>query len=212
MKNNDLYSIRFSDLATRNNVWKVLVKHFFQNYFSSEDAVLDIGCGYGEFINLVSCKKKIGLDIDGQYKKFLDKDVLFIRAFSHNIPLRDNSIDKIFISNVFEHLTRDDIDQTIHECRRILKKNGEVLILQPNIRYSNKDYWMFFDHITPIDDRALDEIFFTYHFTLIKKINKFLPLTTKSSLPKHPFFVIVYLALPLLWKIFGKQSFIIYRK
>ena len=32
-------------------------------------------------------------------------------------------------------------------------------MLQPNIRYCARDYWMYFDHITPVDDRALAEAF-----------------------------------------------------
>ena len=31
------------------------------------------------------------------------------------------------------------------------------MVLQPNIRFCAKDYWMFFDHVTPIDDRAFVE-------------------------------------------------------
>lgn len=32
---------------------------------------------------------------------------------------------------------------------------GRLLILQPNVRYCGRDYWQFFDHITPVDDRAV---------------------------------------------------------
>ncbi|PIY59787.1 SAM-dependent methyltransferase, partial [Candidatus Woesearchaeota archaeon CG_4_10_14_0_8_um_filter_47_5] len=41
---------------------------------------------------------------------------------------------------------------------------------------------------------------------------KFLPYSTKSRLPKWPLFVRIYLALPLLQDIFGKQMFIVAQK
>ncbi len=212
MKNNHLYSVRFPDLQIRDKIWTVLVNDFFQNYFSQDDTVLDIGCGYGEFINQIKCQKKIGLDIDNKYKPYLNRNVQFIHAPSFRTGMKAHSIDKIFISNVFEHLSREDIKRTIEECRRILREDGEIIILQPNIRYATRDYWMFFDHITPVDDRALQEIFSTYNFGIAKKINRFLPLTTKSSFPKNPFFVRMYLYFPLLWYIFGKQSLLIFKK
>ena len=126
--------------------------------------------------------------------------------------VKSNSINKIFVSNFFEHLTREDINLTIKECHRVLKKGGRILILQPNIRFCAKDYWMFFDHLTPIDDRALEEIFSVQDFQLKKKILRFLPYTTKSNLPKSPILIKLYLRLPFLWKIFGQQSFLIFQK
>ncbi len=208
-----LYAQRFDrDHAQRNALWKVLCSNFFQKYINTQDIVLDVATGYGEFINNISCKKKLACDINPDSKKYLDNNVQFLKSSSSKIPLKNNSVDKIFISNFFEHITREEILSTIHELHRLLKPGGNVLVLQPNIRYCAKDYWMFFDHITPIDDRALTEVFSMNGFALQKKIERFLPFTTKSKFPKSPFFVKVYLSLPFLWRIFGKQSFLVYEK
>lgn len=207
-----LYNTRFQDLTERKRIWEILIKDFFQQFFTSHDTVLDIGCGFGEFINHIRCKKKIGLDIEKGYKEFLKKDVEFITTTSSKLPLKASSVNKIFISNVFEHLTREDIANTVLECHRILKPSGQVIILQPNIRFAAKDYWMFFDHITPVDDRALDEIFLSNAFTIKKKILRFLPYTTKNSLPKASFLIKIYLRLPYFWQFFGGQSLLIYEK
>ena len=159
-----IYKKRFSGLAERNVVWSALVEHVFQKYIFTSDIVLDVGCGYGEFINSISCKKKYAIDIL-DVKKFLHKDIIFHKSSTIDIPLRSKTIDKIFVSNVFEHLSRNDIEKSIIEFKRVLKKSGEVFVVQPNVRFCGKDYWMFFDHITPIDDRALDEIFLSLgHF------------------------------------------------
>ena len=206
-----IYKIRFNDIGERKLIWKVLVTDFFQQFIKKDDVVLDAGCGYGEFINNIVCGKKIAVDLNQEAKKYLNKEVKFFLGSSTEMSfIKEKSVDKIFVSNFFEHLEREDIVKTIKEFKRVLKSRGEVLILQPNIRFCAKDYWMFFDHITPVDDRALEEIFSINGFKLKKRILKFLPYTTKSKLPKSSVFVKLYLKLPFLWKIFGQQSFLIF--
>lgn len=205
-----LYLQRFIKDKQRNNLWKVLVKHFLQQYVSRKDSLLDLASGNGEFINNIICSKKYALDLNSNTKNFLDKNIQFIHGSSIKIPLKNNTVDKIFISNFFEHIPREEIIKTIKELKRIIKPKGQIMILQPNIRFCAKDYWMFFDHITPIDDRALTEIFKVFDFKLVKKIEKFFPYSTKSNLPQHPYLVYLYLQFPILWHIFGKQSFLIY--
>lgn len=82
------------------------------------------------------------------------------------------------------------------------------LVLQPNIRYCYKDYWMFFDHITPLDDRSLTEVLEINGFNVIECKPKFLPYTTKSNLPKSIILLKIYLRFPIIQQIVGKQAFI----
>lgn len=208
-----IYKTRFNDVEERKIIWKVLVEDFFQQFIKKDNIVLDVACGYGEFINQINCGKKYAIDLNPDTTKYLNKNITFYNQSSTKIKsIKNNLIDKIFVSNFFEHIKREDIVETIKEFKRTLKSGGEVLILQPNIRFCTKDYWMFFDHVTPIDDRALEEIFSSYNFRLKKRILKFLPYTTKSKLPKSPLLIKFYLKLPILWRIFGQQSFLIFKK
>jgi ubiquinone/menaquinone biosynthesis C-methylase UbiE len=208
-----IYETRFINIEERKLIWQVLVTDFFQQYINKNDIVLDAGCGYGEFINNIICGKKIAVDLNSDTKKYLNKDVKYYHGSTTKMPfIKKNSIDKIFVSNFFEHLEKKDITKTIKEFRRILKDEGEVLVLQPNIRFCHKDYWMFFDHITALDDRVLEEVFSSQGFKLKKIVLKFLPFTMKSILPKLPIFVKLYLKLPFFWQILGKQSFLIFEK
>jgi len=84
--------------------------------------------------------------------------------------------------------------------------------IQPNIRYCYKDYWMFFDHITQLDDRSLSEVLEITGFEIVECKPRFLPYTTKCRLPKLLIFVKIYLKFPILWRIFGKQCFIYAKK
>ena len=47
-----IYEKRFSGHEDyRNRVWKILIEEFFFKWITSTDHILDLGCGYGEFIN-----------------------------------------------------------------------------------------------------------------------------------------------------------------
>lgn len=207
-----LYQNRFSNLDQRKRVWKVLVRDYFQKYFLKNDVVIDIGCGYCEFINEVKAKKKYGLDVNKDIRKHADKNVELIFAYSTKIPLKKNEVTKVFISNFFEHITKEQTEKTLIEVKRILKKGGKVIVLQPNIRFLAKDYWQIFDHVTPVDDRALVEIFEIHNFVLEKRVLRFLPFTMRDKSNIPAVFVSLYLKMPFIWFFFGKQSLLVFRK
>jgi hypothetical protein len=71
---------------------------------------------------------------------------------------------------------------------------------------------MFFDHITPLDDRSITEALEISGFSIKKCIPRFLPYSTKSRLPKSLMGLKIYLMVPFLWKLFGKQFLIIAEK
>ena len=71
---------------------------------------------------------------------------------------------------------------------------------------------MFFDHVTPIDDRALVEALEINGFEVLRVIARFLPFTTKSRLPRALPLVRLYLRLPQAWQLIGQQPFILSRK
>lgn len=207
-----IYRQRFQDVAMRSQLWDILTKQYFQQFISKDDVVLDMPCGYGEFINTIECSKKYALDINPDSRQYLDKGIKFLNESSTKLSLKNNCVDVIFISNFFEHLSHPDIAKTISECHRVLKPGGRVMVLQPNIRFARKNYWMFFDHITPIDDRALTEVFGLANFNLQKCVLRFVPFTTQSRYPANATMIKWYLRMPFVWKILGQQTFLIFQK
>ncbi len=210
----EIYKQRFSSEKTsRNKIYEILCSSYFQQYVPHDSTVLEIAAGYCEFINHISAKNKIAVDINPDAKQYAAANVNFYLSSSTNLHwLKNVSVDVIYVSNFFEHITKEDIVKTLKECHRVLKSSGRIMILQPNIRYCYKEYWMFFDHITPLDDRSLAECLEVNGFKVIKNVPRFLPFTTKSKLPKYPFLIKLYLKIPLFQKIFGKQAFIVARK
>ena len=61
----DEYRIRFAKTAQyRNNVWKILCDEYFSAFVSPEAHVLDLGSGWGEFINNVDAARKYAMDLN----------------------------------------------------------------------------------------------------------------------------------------------------
>jgi ubiquinone/menaquinone biosynthesis C-methylase UbiE len=210
----EIYRRRFGkDVEFRKRMYQVLCADFFQKYIPEDATVLEIGAGYCEFTNNIKAKKKIALDLNPDIKKFAGDDVEAVIASSTDMKqIKNESIDVVFANNFFEHLKKEDIVETIREVYRVVKREGRFMILQPNIRFCFRDYWMFFDHITPLDDRSLSEVLETNGFKVIECKPKFLPYTTKSKLPKSIFLLKLYLKFPPVHKIFGKQAFIYAKK
>jgi ubiquinone/menaquinone biosynthesis C-methylase UbiE len=211
MNLSSLYQRRFAGEAEyRNRLWQLLCRSFFQKYVDRQATVLEVGAGHCEFINHIEAGRKIAVDLSPDVRRHAAKDVEAIVSSSTDLSaVADRSVNVAFISNVLEHLSRPDILATLAELKRVLAPGGRVLILQPNIRYCARDYWMFFDHITPLDDRSVVEALEMSGFTPTKVVPRFLPYTTKSAIPKGLLLVRVYLAVPLLWRMFGAQAFII---
>jgi len=211
---NKIYQRRFNaDIEFRKKMWWILCNDFFQKYIPIDAVVVEVGAGYCEFINNIKAKRKLVLDLNPDVKKFANNDVeVFLSSSTNMVQIKDNSCDVAFTSNFFEHLSKEEIVKTIKEIYRVLKAGGRLLILQPNIRFCYKDYWNFFDHITPLDDKSLTEVLETNGFKVIECKPKFLPYTTKSKLPKAIFLIKLYLRIPVLHYIFGKQAFICAQK
>lgn len=214
-----LYSNRFNDseVKFKNDMWKILCKSFFQKYINTEDTVIDIAGGYCEFINNINCKRKIVADLNENLKLYANKDV---EVYNENVVkldfLEDNSIDKVFISNFLEHIDKDSILTLFRNLYKKINNNpgggGYILIMGPNIKYCYNEYWDFFDHHTPLSEKSVIEALEMNGFSIVKVVDRFLPFSTKSKLPKNTFLIWLYLKLPIFWNFFGKQFFIVAKK
>jgi SAM-dependent methyltransferase len=211
-----LYRHRFdeSELPEKNRIWRVLCSDFFSRYITDQDDVLDLACGFGEFINNIDARSKTGVDINPDSPEMLHESVRFIAARSDDMQdVADSSVDVVFTSNFLEHLeTKVALLHTFAEVKRVLRPSGRFLIMGPNIRYVYDRYWDFLDHHLPLSHETLEEAFAVSGFEMVESIPRFLPYSTRSSLPTASWLIRLYLRLPLAWKFLGKQFFIVGRK
>lgn len=207
-----VYERRFGDsIAYRGRVWDVLVRNYFEQYIRPSDTVLDLGAGYGEFINRVHAAKKYAMDLNPDTASKVNTDV---EVLQHDCatrwPLPDSSVDVIFTSNFFEHLSdKTALARTLAEAHRCLKPGGRLIALGPNITYVGGAYWDFIDHHIPLTERSVSEVITQAGFRVEKCISRFLPYTMSDGRRYPLFFVSLYLVLPFVWKFFGKQFLVI---
>ena len=208
-----IYQNRFeqSGLERRDRVWKVLCNHFLNEFIPQNAAVLDLACGYGEFINNVRAASKFAIDVNPDAEKHLARDISF-----RNIPATDLSVighevlDVVFTSNFLEHLhDKTECDAVLSAVHDALRPGGKFIIMGPNIRYAYREYWDFYDHYLPLSHLSLAEGLRSKGFAIERNIPRFMPYTMSNSAPTHDFLVRAYLAIPAAWKIFGKQFLVI---
>lgn len=211
-----IYRHRFSEADRRAKaaIWRVVVEDGLARWIPESACVLDIGCGYGEFLNHVRCKRRIGVDLNPDSRSALAGDIEFHVGDVRDLAfLPDESIDVAFTSNLIEHLpSKKDVELLFREARRVLKRGGHVIALGPNLRFLPGEYWDFWDHLTPVTDRSLVELFENLDLEVTDCIPRWLPYTTRSSLPKSTFLVRLYLRVPLAWRFLGGQFLIRARK
>lgn len=110
---------------------------------SNPKVALDAGCGSGVLTLYLMkvCKFVYALDSNKKALSFLQKKlkdskegkrVKLINADLRNIPLRDNFFDIVFLYEVIEHFSGDDLNLMAREIRRVLKKNGYLVLTTPN--------------------------------------------------------------------------------
>lgn len=141
-----------------NNNWEdslILYKNHIQNSVFNEVKILDVGCGHIDFLKDIYLKtESYGIDLDEfalnknefiKYKEISDVE---------KMPFKDNFFDIVICSWVFEHLENPEF--AIREIYRVLKFNGKIIFITPNVW--NYNVWII---------RLIPEIF---HDFLTKKL------------------------------------------
>jgi len=207
-----IYEKRFSGHEIyRNRVWKILINDFFSRWIKTTDHILDLGCGYGEFINQTNCEVRHAMDLNPKTQSLLDKEIIFHQQdCSESWNIGHNSLDLVFTSNFFEHLpNKESLDRTMGEIKKTLKPGGRLISMGPNISVLKGKYWDFWDHHVALSDQSLCELLQIHNFTIEQSESKFLPYNMVRVKERPLFMVSLYLRFPILWKLFGKQFLIV---
>lgn len=218
----EIYTRRFSpaEEATRKVTWEVLCRDFFQQFISPSDVVVDIGAGDGHFLKNIQAARRIAVDLSPHVGilREVGVEVFQVPAGEFGSHFRDKA-DVVFMSNFLEHLpSKSVLLEVLGECFRVLKSGGSLLILQPNIRYVGPAYWDYIDHHIALTENSLVEALLISGYKITKVIPRFLPYTAKSKIghlvrsDRMAWLVKWYLRLPLLWKFFGGQTFVVAQK
>ena len=160
------------------------------------------------FLRWVQASERWATDIR-DVRDTLPPDVEFVRASGLELEsaLGGKQFGTIFMSNYLEHL--DSSDAVVEQMRvaaRLLLPGGNLIVLQPNIRFVGQHYWDFIDHHVALTERSLVEAAELAGLRTVKLVPRFLPYTTKGRLPSSPALVRAYLSFPPAWWLLGKQT------
>ncbi|WP_339243672.1 class I SAM-dependent methyltransferase [Paenibacillus sp. FSL F4-0243] len=127
-------------------------------YFESKQNVLDIGCGRGEFIELllnsnISAK---GIDMTDEmveYCQDLGLPVVKQDAINYLEQQEDNSIGGIFLGQVIEHIPFDSIIKLVELAWNKLMPGCYLIMETPNpqtLAIFNRSFYMDPTHVKPV--------------------------------------------------------------
>jgi SAM-dependent methyltransferase len=208
-----IYQVRFdpATIAAKRKLWNVFVEQFLQRYIPADVAVADIGGGCCEFINAVRSRKKYVIDLNPDVKSYADPDVeIILSAASEISALPNASLDVAFASNFFEHLpSRGVFLEVLAEIRRVLKEGVRLVVIHPNIKYAYREYWDFVDDRLLLTEKSLAEALIIAGYRVSECVPRFLPFSVGSRIPRSIRLLRLYLKMPLFWKIFGNQTFMV---
>jgi 2-polyprenyl-3-methyl-5-hydroxy-6-metoxy-1,4-benzoquinol methylase len=151
----------------------------YLKYFEDKDNILDIGCGRGEFIELLieNGKKNVrGIDVNDDmvlYCKELGLPVEKADAIEYLENIETGKIQGIYMGQVVEHLSPADMLYIIRLAYRKLAKDGVLIIETLNPRclaiFSNA-FYVDISHEKPVHPFTLEFIFQTEGFKNLEVI------------------------------------------
>lgn len=135
----------------------------FLQYFSPSDNILDIGCGRGEFLELLKEHgvHAHGIDIDaGMVSYCLSRglDVEKIDAITYLERVEDNTLSGIFIDQVIEHLEPPYLVKLLRLCYKKLMYGGNIIAetVNPLSLYSFANFYIDMGHKKPVHPATLE--------------------------------------------------------
>jgi ubiquinone/menaquinone biosynthesis C-methylase UbiE len=120
--------------------------------------LLDLGSGDGSFYRY--CKK------NGIQCEFTDGSVDNIDFEKDKLKFENEKFDFILMNSVIEHLHNP--INILNESKRVLKKDGILIVITPNFRYAYKNFYDDPTHVQPYTHISIEKILKITDYTQIK--------------------------------------------
>lgn len=147
----------------------------FAAFFSGSKRVLELGCGWGEFLELFKSqgRKAEGVDLDSDRTVYCRERGWIV----HNAKAADflrrcpaGRFDGIFMSNVIEHLEMKEARDTLKLAWRVLPRGGRIAMTTANPRSLAMltEFWHDAQHTRPYPLPVLREMLEALGFKVLK--------------------------------------------
>jgi len=131
----------------------------------SKGRILDIGCGYGDLRKFLTDNVEFyGVDKNPRGTKIKKVDVS-----EEKLPFKDEFFDYVVAAEILEHLGNP--GNFLKEARRVLRKNGKLIVTVPNaynfyhlVRAFFNKYSNTWEHVCIYDKRSIISLLRMYGF------------------------------------------------
>ncbi|MGC9780296.1 MAG: methyltransferase domain-containing protein [Candidatus Heimdallarchaeota archaeon] len=123
------------EYLARYRYWIKIIKALLEKNQTSIENILDIGCQYGIFKDLLG--KELNLKIIGvdSNKRLINQKRDIYYGYCHKMPFENHNFDFITLISVFEHIHPTIHEESIKEINRVLKLNGLLFVQIPNPKF-----------------------------------------------------------------------------
>lgn len=210
-----IYTYRFagSDEGARQLAWGEIAKFAF-GQMGRPATILDPACGKCEFLHaLPEAAERWGVDRYQTAAAGMLAGITFRQGDIFDVDLPREHFSGVFISNLLEHLnSQEEIFALLERLHEVMCPGGVIAILGPNFKYAYREYFDCADHKVALSHLAVEELLYSAGFVITRSIDQFLPFSFRSRLPANRLLIKIYLQVPLLWKLLGKQFFVLAQK
>ena len=135
---------------------RIFIK-FFQKYINENKSILDVGCGYGRYMKIISKLYPNITGIDVNQKSINDLKRQGFQALSIDEFNKTNTkFDVIILSHIIEHFTPNDLLNFLENYLIHLNNDGYLIIGTPLL---SKYFYDDFDHVKPYHPNGFKMIF-----------------------------------------------------
>ena len=206
--------------------WKKKFIDLIELNLKKKNIILDLGCGTGDIFyeimkkpflntNYSACLVDPNIEMMNYgIKKLKSKNLIWLASYGEKLPFKNNTFDLVTMS--FSLRNVENINITLNEINRVLKKNGQFLCLEfgkvDNLAI-NTIYKIYSENLIPMIGKKVtgNKEAYEYLIESIKKfpsqkeICKFLNLKKSKKILKHIIYVckkikIKMIVMPLLEK------------
>lgn len=138
-------------------------QRLYLDYFKASGPVLDVGCGRGEFLELLSAEgtESYGIDINPAMITICAEKNLNTQEdefLTHLRGLEDDSLGGIFAAQIVEHLDNNQLRAAFSEAQRVLKSDGVLIVetVNPESVFAlTRFFYLDADHRAPLPAELL---------------------------------------------------------
>lgn len=169
---------------------------FYLPYFEGKKNVLDVGCGRGEFLQLLQENNIPASGVDA-YAGFVEKcrekglDVIEGDAIEYIKNLEESSLDGIFSAQLIEHLTTNELVELCTEAFKKLSVGGCMILETPNptcLSIYTNSFYIDPTHVKPVHPQFMEYLLKEAGFSKVEvvytessKINYSLPMLDSNN-------------------------------